>query len=800
MEISIFKKKTSPESPFIKDVSVFFDRIKNGSPATELILKYRETKDPVYKNQLPACSFGGVFSYRNEKSLIKFSGLACLDFDKLSGIEDANQIKDNLISDPCLYACFISPSGVGVKAVFRVADDHTKYRAMYRALCSKYADVHLDSKTSDISRLCFESYDPDIYINEQAEIWTKCEEEEYQNLGASRYDVSIPVQSESITIGLLQKWFDKKYTVSEGQRNDAIYRFASALNAFGVNEYTSISYLQKYAQKGFSAKEIETAVKSAYKRNKSEFNTKAFEDNETKRMLQKSVSNGKTTKEIRSELESTNNPIVKDENFELILTSLKSPDTTDVFWAVNDKGKISIVAHKFEQYLISNNFMKFYPESTSETFIFVQKDKSLIEFTNRDRIKDFVLKDLKTRENIGLAPFDFMAVNTKFFSNEFLNMIEAVDIKLKTDTADKCYLYFKNCVVEVGVDYSKTIDYLDLDSYVWKDSVIDRDYHYFDHHGGEFRSFIWYISGQDEHSYNCFKSVIGYLLHSFKTQANNKAIILNDEMISDDEPNGRSGKGLFFNGIKHLKKLESLNGKKIDLNGQFTYQTVKADCQVLVYDDVKKNFPFEDLFSIITEGLTIEYKGQGAIKLPVTKSPKIVITTNYTIKGNGGSFDARKHELELSSYFNSNYSPQDKFGHLLFDDWSNEEWQRFDNFMIQCIQYYLQNGLQKQKHKNLELRKLIGETSTEFIEWTSDGNLEFDTRHYNEAIFEKFLKAYPDYRNGSYKLPIKRFKKWVKLYCEHYNYFYANNMIDNIGRYFYISKNKITETDITEPF
>ena len=190
---------------------------------------------------------------------------------------------------------------------------------------------------------------------------------------------------------------------------------------------------------------------------------------------------------------------------------------------------------------------------------------------------------------------------------------------------------------------------------------------------------------------------------------------------------------------------------------------MKADCQVLVFDDVKRNFPFEDLFSIITEGLEIEYKGQGAIKLPVTKSPKIVITTNYTIKGEGGSFDARKFELELSSYFNSKFSPKDKFGHMFFDEWDSDEWSRFDNFMIQCIQYYLVNGLQNQNHKNLEERKYISETSQDFHEWTKEGHLEEGKRYYNSNSFDLFIEEYPDYRN---KLTIKTFKKWIKKYCE----------------------------------
>lgn len=795
-KISIFKKIKDVQNPFDRPVIDFLNRIKNGSSATETVLKFRETGDSKYKDQLPCCTFSGTFSQRRISSMTSFSQFACLDFDKFSGIEDAQQIKDNLCTDPCLFAAFISPSGKGVKAVFRVENNPERYESMYRALCTKYTDVHLDSKTKDISRACYESYDPDIYINENAEEWSTYEEEEYNCIGVDRYDVLVPLKSESRIIDNLQKWFDKKYSMGEGDRNNNIYRFACALNAYGINELTSISYLQKYSQKGFSSKEIETSVKSAYKRLKSEFNTRAFEDKETRIQIQKSVSSGKTKVEIKKDFERKNNPIVADENlFDEILETVKTSESNDIFWEINDKGKINLVPFLFEQYLKSNNFMKFYPESSSDTFIFVKKNKSLIEETNRDKIKDFVLNDLKNRDDIGLAPYNYMAMNMKYFSNEFLNMLESVEIDIKKDTQDQCYLYYKNCIVEVGKDYSKTIDYLDIDKYVWQNSVIDREYKEFDHHKCVFRSFIWFISGQNQHSYNCFKSAIGYLLHTYKTSADNKAIILNDELISD-EPNGRSGKGLFFNGIKQLKKLVSLNGKKIDLNSQFAFQTVKADCQVLVFDDVKKNFPFEDLFSIITEGLEIEYKGQGAIKLPVHKSPKIVITTNYTLKGDSGSHIDRKHEMELSSYFSAKYSPKDEFGHMLFDDWDSDEWSRFDNFMIQCIQYYLQNGLQKQVHKNLEERKYITETSQEFHDWTTEGNLKLDVRLYNQSTFNLFLDEFPDYKKF---LQIKTFKKWVKAYCKINNLNYEDG-VSTSGRFFYLSKQPIKQQDITDPF
>jgi hypothetical protein len=436
--------------------------------------------------------------------------------------------------------------------------------------------------------------------------------------------------------------------------------------------------------------------------------------------------------------------------------------------------------------------MKFYPESGSETFIFVRKTNNLIEATNRDKIKDFVLNDLKTRDNIGYAPYDYMAQNTKFFSNEFLNFMPTVDIDIKKDTKDLCYLYFKNCVLEIGVDSVNKIDYIDIDKYVWKDSVIERNFNDYDHHKSEFRSFIWYFAGENRDSYNSFKSAIGYLLHSYKTQADNKAIILVDEKISDT-PNGRSGKGVFFNGIKQLKKLVSLNGKKIDLNSQFAFQTVKADCQVLVFDDVKKNFPFEDLFSIITEGLEIEYKGQGAIKLPIEKSPKIVITTNYTIKGQGGSFDARKFELELSSYFNANFSPRDKFGKMLFSDWDDAEWSRFDNFMIQCVQYYLRNGLQVQQHKNLPLRQYQNETSQTFYEWEQEGHLPTNTRLYKTELLNKFIVDNQEYRQNQY-FNKRVFSKWLQDYCKFYGYEYNDDGNDGTARYYYFRDNKTNNT------
>ena len=119
-----------------------------------------------------------------------------------------------------------------------------------------------------------------------------------------------------------------------------------------------------------------------------------------------------------------------------------------------------------------------------------------------------------------------------------------------------------------------------------------------------------------------------------------------------------------------------------------------------MWDDVKKKFDFERLFSVITEGIEVERKNLDALQIPIEKSPKGLITTNYTIGGVGGSFDRRKFELEFSAYFGANHSPLDECGCMLCDDWSKDEGYKGDNGMIGCMQFELSRGLGDSNDQN----------------------------------------------------------------------------------------------------
>lgn len=791
MEVTIYKKGDDVSNGFVRSAKYCLDRIKNGK-SKEKVLWLRTLDSSEYskhKMSLPAVCFNGEFKYRSLAGIVKHSGLIILDFDKFKTDKEVLEFKDSICDDKYVYAAWVSPSGLGLKVLVKIPADIENHKAYFNGLREYYNHPNWDNSGSDLPRLCFESYDPDLYINEKSVTFTDLFEPESHEIGSK--EVSISIKSDNLIISNLLKWFESKYPLSKGNRNNNLFILASALNDFGIDKSVSEHTLLAFETVDFDKNEILNILKSAYKKTSS-FGTKFFEDKDLKIKIEKQIKNGKSKKEVLDSY-----PEQSKKDIESCINDIKENSSITDFWYFDDKGKISLSPHQFKYWLEQNNFFKFFP-ADNNTFTFVKIEQNLVEETNEKRIKDFVLKYLLDRKDIGYTPYDFMASSSKYFSIDFLSFLESFDIKMKEDNQDECFIYFKNNVVKITKDSITEIDYIDLDGYVWKRQIIDRDFKHFDHHFSEFRTFLWLISGKDVEKYESFKSVIGYLLHSFKNSANNKAIIFNDETISEN-PNGGSGKGLFWNALSQMKKVASIDGKTFEFTKSFPYQTVSTDTQLLVFDDVKKNFNFESLFSLITEGITLEYKGQDAIKLPVHKSPKILITTNYTVGGVGGSFERRKFEVEMSDYFNYKHTPLDEFGHLLFEDWDDLEWLRFDNFMINCVQFYLKNGLTKHDFKNLEVRKFIKNTSFEFYEWSKlddngfNENIGFNVRHEKRLVYDQFLNEYPDFRQ--YKLSQKRFKHWLEAYCSFYEFEYIEGNT-NGQRWFLIkTNNEINNND-----
>ena len=218
---------------------------------------------------------------------------------------------------------------------------------------------------------------------------------------------------------------------------------------------------------------------------------------------------------------------------------------------------------------------------------------------------------------------------------------------------------------------------------------------------------------------------------------------------------------------------------------------INKDTQIFLMDDVPKHFNFESLFSIITEGMTIEKKGQDAYQIPFKESPKISITTNYTINGSGASHERRVFEVEIANYFNENRTPEMEFGHLFFAEWDETEWAKFDNFMIRCVQFFLKNGLVQSDKVNLQLRKFKNEVGTEFIEFMDAQTLDGSPKNRKE-FRDEFNRNYPNV--AKFNTP-QKFNKKVKDYCEFHNLKLSESKYNGVVC-FYIGENENKEIDI----
>ena len=796
--ITIFQSIKATSTPFYRDVKDILDRIKNGT-SKELVKNIRSEKNKSerqeLKKKLPAICFSGKFTKRNDASLLEHSGLICLDFDGFEKKKDLLEAKQKYSENAFVYSVFLSPSGNGLKVLVKIPQDEENHTNYFNSLKTYFNSEYFDETCKNVSRVCYESYDPLIHVNENSSVWDKIEEPEYKEVNKHRDVATIPITDENKIVDILVKWWVKKFPMEEGQRNQNCFVLASAFNDFGINRELAKYVLNQYATKDFNQREIIRTIDSAYS-NTQNFGTKYYEDEERVNNIKIKLKRGMSKKEVRDELKDKD---IEDNVIEAVLNRAEEDNDKLTFWTKNDKGTIKIVHILFKLFLEDNGFYKYCPEG-SKNYVFVRVVNNLIDHTSEKEIKDFILNHLIELDDISI--YNYFADNTRFFKDEFLTLLSSIDVYFIEDTKHTSYLYYRNCAVKITKDKVIPLDYLDLGGYVWKDHIIDRNFSICKSNDCDYKKFISNICNKDEVRILSMESTIGYLMHGYKNLSYCPAVILNDEAISDN-PEGGTGKGLFMNALQKMKKVVVIDGKSFAFEKSFAYQLVSADTQILCFDDVKKHFDFERLFSVVTEGLTLEKKNKDAIKIPFAKSPKIAITTNYTIKGSGNSFARRKWELELHQYYSKHFTPLDEFKKLMFGDWDDDEWCIFDNYMISCLQYYLEKGFVKSELVNAHLKNLIRDTSKDFLEWC--GLLEgypFNTlltpnvKTYKQDLYLEFTEDYPDYSSrGNMKISRTEFYRWLNDYGKYHHGVEPKDGRDKHGKWIiFLRKQDVEET------
>jgi len=172
MLVSVFRNFN--DLVFTQPITAVLDAIRDGSHRADvealrqLLAVGNEKEYKHRKNSLLAFTPSGTFPKGRAADLLdQYSGLIILDIDKLNP-ETLHTTKEKACDIHSTFACFVSPSNFGLKILVKVDCSHFCHKQAFRQVKEYYEtllNIPIDKSGSDISRLCFFSYDDAIYTN-----------------------------------------------------------------------------------------------------------------------------------------------------------------------------------------------------------------------------------------------------------------------------------------------------------------------------------------------------------------------------------------------------------------------------------------------------------------------------------------------------------------------------------------------------------------------------------------------------------------------------------------------------------
>lgn len=257
------------------------------------------------KKSLPAFTPSATFKDgRKMEYLTKYNPLVVLDIDKITP-EKMSQSKKKLQEDQFVFSFFTSPSGNGLKVFIKIdgtQENHKDNFIKTQEYFEKLLDLEIDKSGKDITRLCFFSYDPEIYVNEGSSTFGNQQENQEclseQSEGISEHQ-SNPQVDYNVLYAHCVQFTEKKESFVEGNRNNFVFQLANNLNRKGVPESLALGYI--LADFDYNSQEVMSAVKSAYS-NTSDFNTDTFKPKQKSARSAQSASNKNTAKGSKSSL------------------------------------------------------------------------------------------------------------------------------------------------------------------------------------------------------------------------------------------------------------------------------------------------------------------------------------------------------------------------------------------------------------------------------------------------------------------------------------------------------------------
>lgn len=451
------------------------------------------------------------------------------------------------------------------------------------------------------------------------------------------------------------------------------------------------------------------------------------------------------------------------------------------FYAISDKGAIKILWSNLRRFLTRHGFFRY---RSGEKYAFVRVLENVADFVSLEDIQNYILRFLLNND---LEEAHDKIWDTDKLNDKKLQMLDECEPVFVRDPEDYSYVFFRNTAVYVSKYEKKTVPYKDLPGFVWKRQIIDRDYNDLKEDvidNCDFAEFCKRISAEKIDRMGALMGALGYLMHTYKDPAFPPVINFTDES-NDDGPAGGSGKGIIFQAVARIRNVVFVDGKNFDPKHPFALQRVSEDTDIIFFQDLDKKFDFEAFFSMVTDGMVIQKKYQGERFISYKETPKIGLNANYQIKGNSESFTRRLFDIEVHKYFNQQRTILEEYGHRFFEDgWDSAEWNKFDNFMMYCIQYYLRNGLQKPEYVYVGLNKLKANTNDDFAAWAATSIMP--NKRYNKAtLYERYREE-----SGDDVTKQKYFTRYLKIYAE-FKGWEVSDRVGNAGKEIeFISQNE----------
>lgn len=781
-------KSTTPSKTIT--LLVFLNWIRNGE-FKEQIEDIRGTKDKdarsAKKKGLPAATVSArFFPTRNIKNLVGHTGLIQIDLDD---VEDILKVLGWLLKDPYTLACFISPSGNGIKIIVRIPPNAKTHRASFRALRRYYREKYgaeLDDACSDVSRLFYVSYDPNIFVNfeasefaelEQAELSQAIKEPITNSEDEALTGEDIPhFKNHNPTLDVLHKEVEivigrileakKDITASYKDWLSIGFAFANEFNEAGRHFFHDVSRFHPT----YNSIECDKQYNICLQGNGQGININTFFF-----LAKKGGINIRTDHRQGMVIESAEQ-----------LNRVVSFSIERLYKAKKDQDgnvKDLIIQHIAFLALIKTFGIRRF--DLDNGFIFVRVEDNVIEEVSRTNIQDIFFLFLKSLP-YGL-PEDvsrefllekFTKSPENFFSDTKLSLMDAETQDFCKDDSKAAYIFYKNGFVKCMDGGYSLHQYRELNGLVWKRQILKRDFDpvpmvYTNMDSlPVFVQFIKNVCGEKTDRFNSFCSIIGYILHDY-FEGKLKAVILSDSDITNNT-NGRTGKTLFAKAIGKISPLCEMNGKDFDPEDRFKYQDVMLADRLVHLNDIKQSLSIEKLFNDITEGISVQKKN----KQPFRKRVKFILSTNKTLKIEGASAKDRVIEFEFVNHYGESFSPRDEFGKWFFGEgWTTQDWSEFDNFICYCLTLYLKEGLILPSQINLNRKKLLESTNEDFVDYieerVKDGRIKANEIICKNDIRNDFINSYPDYKHEL--MDVRKITQWLRNYANLSGYFAQNN-------------------------